>query len=268
MLPSVHQAYLRVSSLIAYPFQRAVDMPAGFFDWLSLSVTEQHKLMLENEQLRVQEVLLAGRLQKLMMLEEENKELRALLQSTPHASTRITIARLLAVSQNPNLQEVVLNQGEDQNITVGQPVFDAYGVMGQVVGVGPLTSRVLLITDPRSAVPVLNNRNGIRAIVVGSGVSGQLHLINMPAASDVKVGDVFVTSGLGLRFPSGYPVAVVTAVKSADNGLSSNITLMPVAHIMQSEQVLLSWPDKKAAAVALKNELQTTLTAINGTGAV
>ena len=249
---------LRVSSVVAYPFQWTVDAPIRFFNWLTLGITMQHDLIHENDELRVQQILLQARLQKLLTLEKENAELRQLLKSTSEVSGQVSIARLLTASLNPNLQEVILNKGEKDRVFVGQPVFDAHGVMGQVVGVGALTSRVLLITDPQSAVPVEDYRNGMRAIAVGMGSSGQLTLINVPDVNDVQPGDLFVTSGLGLHYPSGYPVGMVSKIQRADANLSAKILLSPMAHITQTTQVLLLWPDEKELSKAVQKELEAT----------
>lgn len=260
-MPIAETAYLRLSSLIAYPFQWTVDAPVRFFNWVTLGITTQRDLIRENDSLRVEQILLQARLQKLLTLEKENAELRQLLQSTSQVSGKVTIARLLAVSLNPNLQEVILNKGEKDRVTLGQPVFDAHGVMGQIVGVGSLTSRVLLVTDPQSAVPVQDYRNGMRAIAVGMGSSGQLTLINVPDINDIQPGDLFVTSGLGLHYPSGYPVGMVSKIQHADGNLSTKVLLSPMAHVTQTEQVLLAWPDEKQSSDAVKQEVAQTLDA-------
>ena len=102
---------------------------------------------------------------------------------------------------------VVLDKGKRDGVYVGQPVLDADGLMGQVIEVGSTSSRVLLVTDITHAVPVRVIRNGVRAIVEGSGKQNQLNLRQVSFTTDIKVGDVLVTSGLGGRFPEGYPVA-------------------------------------------------------------
>lgn len=250
---------MRVSAVVAYPFQWAVDAPIRFFNWMTLGMTMQSNLIHENESLRVQLILLQARLQKLLTLEQQNAELRQLLQSTSQVSGQLSIARILGVSLNPNLQEVVLSKGEKDHVFLGQPVFDAHGVMGQVVGVSALTSRVLLITDPQSAVPVQDYRNGMRAIAVGEGPSGQLKLINVPDVNNVQSGDLFVTSGLGLHYPTGYPVGMVSRITHSSDSLAAKIYLSPMAHVTQATEVLLLWPDQKALSKEVQSELETTL---------
>jgi len=247
---------VRLSASTAYPIQFMVDSPIRFMNWLNAGVTRQDHLVHENEELRVREILLESRLQKLLVLEKENAQLRQLLKSTSDISGRVSVARLLAVSLDPNLQEVVLDKGTNNKVYQGQPVLDGFGVMGQVVGVGAFTSKVLLITDKQSAVPVEDYRDGARAIAVGTGVAGQLALINMPDMSHIQKGDLFVTSGLGLCYPIGYPVGTVAEIKHAENAPVEKIVLTPAAHLNQTEQVLLSWPSKSKLMQSVQRELQ------------
>ncbi len=254
---SFHTYQMRVSQAVSYPFQWMVDAPVRGALWLNESVTTQRDLVHENEELRVREILLQSRLQRLLSLEKENAQLRQLLQSTAQISGRVVVARLLAVSLDPNLQEVVLNKGSANKVYQGQPVLDAFGVMGQIIGVGDLTSKILLITDKQSAVPVEDYRNGIRALAVGLGSREQLALMNVSDQSDIQVGDLFVTSGLGLCYPVGYPVGMVAQIKNV-NTPQEQIILSPMAHLDQTEQVLLAWPNKTKLSQEVQAELNAT----------
>jgi rod shape-determining protein MreC len=251
-----HAERMLFSSSVAYPIQVMVDWPIRFFNFLNAGVTTQDRLVHENEELRVREILLQSRLQKLLVLEKENAQLRQLLQSTSQIAGRVAVARILAVALDPNIQQVVLDKGDKDQVYANQPVLDGSGVIGQVIGVGGQTSRVLLVTDTQSAVPVEDYRNGIRAIAVGTGVSGQLALINIPDTSDVQVGDLFVTSGLDLHYPVGYPVGMVSQIQPQGNDPVKKIILSPMAHLNQAEQVLLAWPSKQALTQAVQKELQ------------
>jgi rod shape-determining protein MreC len=141
---SFHTYRTRISSQVAYPFQWMIDTPIRFTQWLTTSVSTQRHLVHENEELKVQQILLQSRLQKLLALEKENAHLRQLLKSTAEVSGHVAIARLLAVSLDPNLQQVVVDKGSNASVYQGQPVLDEYGVMGQVIGVGKLTSRIMV----------------------------------------------------------------------------------------------------------------------------
>ncbi len=143
------------------------------------------------------------------------------------------------------MHQVVLNKGSHDGVFIGQPVLDAAGVMGQVIQIGPYTSRVLLINDPHSGVPVQDARNGVRAIAVGDNYSGKVRLANVVQTTDIKEGDIFMTSGLGEHYPEGYPLGKVESVVK-DPGLQfATITIEPSAHLDRSRQVLLIWPAKR-----------------------
>jgi rod shape-determining protein MreC len=156
------------------------------------------------------------------------------------------IAQLLAIDSDLEVHQIVLDKGSHHGIFLGQPVLDANGVMGQVIQVSPLTSRVLLINDVKSGIAVENARNGVRSIAMGESYSGRLRLVNVPQTADIRQGDMFLTSGLSDRYPPGYPVGQVAAI-TRDPGLPFvAIILEPSAHLNQSRQVLLVWPTKLA----------------------
>lgn len=242
-------------SVVVAPMQYLVDRPVELIRWVDTSFTTQQNLLVENAQLRARQLLLYAKLQKVAALESENDQLRALLKSATNIHEKVTVAQLLAVDLAPYTQQIIIDKGEKDGVYVGQPVLDAYGVMGQVIALGPLNSRVLLITDPRSAVPVQNSRNGNRAISIGLGFDGALELINVPMTTDFRQGDFLVTSGLGGNYPPGYPVGVVSNVKLSQDRFAT-ISVAPSAHVNQSRQVLLVWPKDKSVLTMPKLDVK------------
>lgn len=241
-------------SLMVAPMQYLVDRPVEFIRWVETSFTTQQNLLIENAQLRARQLLLYAKLQKVLALERENEQLKALLRSSSNIHEKVTVAQLLAVDLAPYTQQIIIDKGERDGVYVGQPVLDAYGVMGQIIAVGPINSRILLITDPRSAVPVQNNRNGNRAIAVGLGFDDVLELINVPITTDFRKGDFLVTSGLGGHYPPGYPVGVINSVKLSPGERFANVNITPAAHVNQSRQVLLIWPKKVTEPTSTNDE--------------
>jgi rod shape-determining protein MreC len=233
-------------SVVVAPMQFFVDRPVGFIRWAETSFTTQQNLLMENAQLRARQLLLYAKLQKVIALENENDQLKALLRSSSNIHEKVTVAQLLAVDLAPYTQQIIIDKGVKDDVYIGQPVLDAYGVMGQIIAVGPINSRVLLITDTRSAIPVQDNRNGNRAIASGLGIDGSLELINVPITTDYKKGDFLVTSGLGGHYPPGYPVGIINKVKLSPGERFLNINITPAAHVNQSRQVLLVWPKKSS----------------------
>ena len=196
-------------SVVAYPLQWLVDAPVRLISWVGDGVAAQQYLAQSDAKLRAKELLLQSKLQKLLILQKENRQLRHLLQTRSQLSGRVKLSRILAIQLSPLMRQMVISGGSSENFYVGQPVLDGYGVMGQVISVGPVSSRILLINDQRFSIPVQDYRNGIRVIASGNG-AGEMVLNDVMPATDIKMGDVFVSSGYALRFPVGYPVGVVT----------------------------------------------------------
>jgi len=229
-------------SVIVYPVQYVVNLPIRFTNWASDSLVARHSLISENEQLRKESLLLNSRLQKYEVIETENKRLRNLLESSFKLRERVLIAELLAVDMQPFRHQVTINKGKREGAFDGQPIVDANGIMGQIIHVGPFSSIVLLITDPTHALPVQINRNGLRAIAVGTGQNSSLQLEHLPNNADIRQGDLIVSSGLGSRFPSGYPVGTVSKISLDPAEPFAKVVVTPSARLEQSREVLMVWP--------------------------
>ncbi|HHT9951349.1 TPA: rod shape-determining protein MreC [Legionella pneumophila] len=232
-------------SLIVSPLQYAVDYPVRVIGWIQSLVSAKKALIDENMRLKYKQTMLEAELQKLIVIQRENSQLKELLLTSSKADMRVMAAQILAVDTSQARQVVVLNKGTRDGVYVGQPVLDAKGVMGQVIDVGPMTSTLLLISDSKSAVPVRNNRTGERAILVGTNDIEELSLINLPKTSSIHPGDVLVTSGLGRRYPEGYPVGRVEEVKSIPGEDFVKVTVSPVALLNRNRLVLLIWADSE-----------------------
>lgn len=238
-------SYLRHGlSITLVPLQYLISEPLLFIDKIGSTISSHDSLVKENLDLRAELLLSRAQVQRLLAIESENNQLKALLRSPAQTKGKVLIAQLLAMDIDPFVHQVVLDKGSRENVFVGQPVLDANGVMGKVIHVNPFISRVLLVNDPHSGVPVQVTRNGIRAIAVGDSYSGKLHLANVPQTADIRKGDILITSGLGDHYPAGYPLGHVISVNK-DPGLQFALILIePSAHLDRARQVLLIWPDK------------------------
>jgi len=228
-----------VLTTVVAPIQIMVDKPSQIWRWANRTTTDYQTLHDENQELKAQALILQRKLQKLTALNTENVRLRELLNASAKLDDKVMVAEVIGVDPDPFTHEVVINKGLNEGVALGQPLLDAYGVMGQVIGVSQYTSRVMLITDPRHSVPVQDNRSGVRAIAVGQGQDRLLALQYIPDTSDIQVGDVLLSSGLGARFPAGYPVAEVTEVTHDPGQAFAEVLVTAVAHLHRSRQVLL-----------------------------
>lgn len=246
-LPSLR----RVLNNAAAPLQYVIDAPLRFLNKVDQGVTTQSVLRADNIKLQSQQLFLEAKLQRFDALESENRQLSQLLSASEHLKKqRIELARLLLVNADPLLNEVLLDKGQNDGVYIGQPVIDADGIMGQVISVDLLTSRVLLLTDFRSAIPVQDVRSDARGILVGRGRLAKLTLRDTPGTVDIKVNDLLVTSGLGGHYPPGYPVGLVSSVNMNVAAQFASIQVTPSAQLNRNRPVLLIWPDKSSGAAA------------------
>ncbi|BDS28662.1 rod shape-determining protein MreC [Aeromonas caviae] len=237
-------ARVYLSSLVS-PLQYIANAPGTLLDTMSTQVQTRADLIEQTKQQEQQLFTLRSRLLKMDQLEHENQRLRELLGSPVHKESRKMVAELLSVDSDPFSHQVLINKGALDGVYNGQPVINDQGVVGQVLHVGSTTSRVLLITDSSHGIPVRVLRNDLRAIASGSGELDKLELRNLPRNTDVQVGDLLVTSGLGGRFPEGYPVATVTRSDYVEGKPFAQIEAKPLVALDRLRYLLLLWTDKK-----------------------
>lgn len=238
-----HLSNLRKTiATILSPLQLIVSYPADVINWTGDYFRTHGTLVSENQQLKDEVLILKAQSQRLIELKSENIRLKALLGAVSDLREHRQIADILSVKASEFHHEVLINKGTDDNVYVGQPVIDANGIMGQVVEVSNMTARIILITDERHAIPIRDLRNGVRAIAAGTGSLTKLELIQVPHSVDIKENDILVTSGLGQRFPSGFPVAKVSLVRHDPGENYAYIEASPLASLSRSGQVILIWP--------------------------
>ncbi|MEH6735408.1 MAG: rod shape-determining protein MreC [Shewanella sp.] len=242
-------------SSVLSPLQYLANVPGVMLDWSAEAFATRNMLELQNKELLRQQLVMSERLQRFEHVRQENERLRALLGSPVHMDSRKMVAEVMEVASDPFRQFVVLNHGSQTGIYVGQPVVDAQGVVGQVVEVSEFTSRVLMVSDTTHGIPVRVTRNDVRAIANGMGDIDQIELRHVAKSTDIIVGDLLVTSGLGNRFPEGYPVARVISVSRDDGQSYAVIYAQPLAALDRIRYVLLIWPDE-TKPFTLPNDVQ------------
>jgi rod shape-determining protein MreC len=227
----VESAVEPVYHLVEWPFRAAGNLSGQF--------ASRRALRHENDDLRRELLALKADLQRLDTLREENRRLRALFEGAEGLEFEYRFAELLRVDLDPFSHRVLIDRGSDDGVTAGQAVIDGAGVMGQVEDVHRHFSNVRLISDPNHALPVQINRTGLRTIAFGLGETDRLVLPSVPREADVRPGDLVVTSGLGDRFPGGYPVARVTTIDREPGATFARVEAMPLAALDRGREVLL-----------------------------
>jgi len=238
------------------PLQYIANTPKVAMTWISTNVTTRQQLMNENRYFRLNELVFHEQAMQLDILKQENERLRTLLASPLRSELKKMVAEILSVDSDPYSHQLVINRGARDGVYEGQPVLDALGIVGQILHVGQTTSRIILITDTSHAVPVRVKRNGLRLLASGSGQIDRLNLNFVPQSADVQVGDVLVTSGLGGKYPEGYPVATISYISNDESREFLRVYSTPIAQIDRLRYLLLLSDEDPINIFAPKTETE------------
>jgi rod shape-determining protein MreC len=231
----------------ANPIYAVVQAPSQVWGWMTGSFADRDHLRLENAELSEQLRVARVKLLQFDSLRQENLRLRQIREASAGVGGRTMIAEIMRVDVDPFRQRVRINKGADHGVFLSQPVLDAFGIVGQVVQVDKYTSTIILISDATHSIPVQVNRNGIRSIAEGTGESNKLSLPYLTVESDVKPGDLLVSSGLDGIFPAGYPVATVSKVERNPAETFALVEAKPLAQLDRDREVLLLWAETPSA---------------------
>jgi rod shape-determining protein MreC len=238
----------KVASVIVYPLQRVAGAPRVLLDSAGEFFVTQNALRTENAKLATQSLNDAVLLRRYAALAAENAHMRDLLGARQRFPESTTFAEVLYGGRDVFTRRIVIDKGQQHGIKAGQPVIDNVGVIGQVTRLYPWLAEVTLLTDKDQAVPVQNLRNGLRAVLGGTGNDGQLELKFIPLNADFENGDQLVTSGIDGVYPQGLPVAEVSNVERNAAYLFARIRCKPLAGVTNHSQVLvLNWENKLPA---------------------
>jgi len=235
----------QIVSVVIYPLQRIAGAPLSIATRVSDFFTTQSSLQTENAKLSQQTLTQSAQLQQLALLQTENEHLRKLLGARERLKSRSSFAEVLYAARDPFSRRVWIDKGSQEEVQPGQPVIDGNGVVGQVTRVMPWLSEVTLITDKGHLVPVLNTRNGVRAVLGGTGSGDTLELKFVPLNADFEVGDQLVTSGIDGVYPPGLPVAQIVNIERNAAFIFARILCKPLAGVSSHRQVLVVHAERK-----------------------
>ncbi|MEO0336400.1 MAG: rod shape-determining protein MreC, partial [Pseudomonadota bacterium] len=192
---------------------------------------ENEKLVKENAELRAQ-------LGALTELEKENQRLNSLLNFQQKSQMELLATKVIGKDLLPNHHTLTINRGTQHGIDKHMAALTVGGVVGYVYKTSLLTSQVLLLTDPYSAIDSIVQRSRARGIVEGNQ-KDRCKLRYLKREDDVQIGDLVVTSGLNNIFPKGFPVAKVKNVIKSQYGLSQEVELDPVINPQTLEEIFV-----------------------------
>jgi len=228
-----------VLSVALSPVQTLASVPATIGRFFTNALTAEPDVKIAYENMRDEYFQLKSEALLLRTLKKENDNLRSLLDASKRLDEDIKLAELVNVSIDPYNHRVLISKGIISGVYAGQAVIDDRGVIGQVTEVMPLNSSVMLITDPGHSMPIQVERNGLRTLVEGTGSVSLLRVPFLNQNSDIKEGDILISSGLGGRFPNGYPVAVVSDIDVIEDEAFLRVSAKPIAKLDRSNNVLL-----------------------------
>ncbi|NOH64592.1 rod shape-determining protein MreC [Vibrio coralliilyticus] len=253
-----------LNSMVA-PIQYLADVPRTMFDGVYERFNIRKDFMESNHQLKREILRLKNDMLLLDQYREENQRLRKLLGSSFVRDERKVVTEVMAVDTSPYRQQVVIDKGQIDGVYVGQPVANEKGIVGQVTFVSAHNSRVLLLTDSQSAIPVQVIRNDIRVIASGNSKIDRINLDHIPISLDIQEDDLLVTSGLGGVYPEGYPVAhVVNVVRDTAREFAA-IEAEPVVDFERLRYLLLIWPNDSRQD-KIQQALPSNMQEVNGNG--
>jgi len=236
------RSYLSVTLL---PIQVAANAPKKIINNLKNKLNDRESILTENQLLKKENIQLYSKVQQTYKLEAENKRLFELLKAKPEDGKNFIFADIIAVNQDNDKHQIIINKGSMDGIELGAAIADSKGIIGHIFRDQVLASEVLLISDPEHGIPIEIARNGLRAIAIGIGSYDEIILNNLPNNSDIKINDVLITSGLGGRYPEGYPVAIISNIERVKGDSYLSIGAKPIANLKNINEVLVIQDIKK-----------------------
>lgn len=226
-------------SVVLYPIVEALLVPRDFALWLTDRLKTVAELADEVDRMREEQLRNATTLLLADQVQTENRNLRELLEIRQQDRLPGIVAKVRSGLQDSLSRKVLIDKGLEHQISIGDPVINSQGVVGQVSRVFPLTSEVRLLSDEQLMVPVFLPSAGIRGISQGLGQQDgfQIRFVNL--AAQIKEGDLIVTSGLDGLYPAGLAVGEVSLVVGAPQGQFPTVIAKPVASVARQKDVLV-----------------------------
>jgi rod shape-determining protein MreC len=243
-----------------YPLQWALAQPSQAVDHVAHYFQDTQQLLKENTELRTSNLQLARKQDQANQIAAENTRLRGLLDLKVQTIANSVIASVQYETRDPYTKRFILNKGGQHGVVAGQPVLDANGVAGLITRVFPASSEVALITDREITLPVQLQRTSQRSIAYGDSAQNALEIRYLPGNTDIKEGDLFVTSGLDTLYPAGLMVGTVSRIERGSASAFTRAWLAPSAGLTNATMLLIlltqptNLPDLPSASIETKKK--------------
>ena len=233
-LTSVREGFQFITTPVRIVGAAATQPFQGLSNALTNLTADQETL----SELKSENEELTARNAELEESEQTAERLQSLLDLQDTYNLQSTAARIISNSTDSWSNTVTIDKGTLSGISVGMPVTDSLGVIGQTVEVGASSATVRLITDENSSVAAMVQSSRAQGMLTGSA-DGSLHLTMVGSDQSVSVGDTIITSGLGGVFPKGLPLGTVTNVTQSSGSSYLDIEVDPLVSTENYEEVLV-----------------------------
>ncbi len=202
-------------------------------DYINLVDVKQENRNLRNEMKQLQNALVQAD-----EAVRENERLNRLLELRSAIKAPAVAARIVGEDVTPWFRSLSIDKGSSSGVKEGMPVLAADGIVGQTVKVTTNSSRILLLTDHASSISAMIQRSRARGVVKGRN-DNLCSLEFAMRGEDVQVGDIVISSGIGMVFDKGLPIGEVTMVKKGEYGIFQTVDIRPAVNIAHLEEVLV-----------------------------
>ena len=228
------RSYLSAS---LYPIQYLINLPNNLQKSFYANFLNREEIVSQNQQLKEENLNLKSQMQQIYRLESENKRLYKLINSKPKTENTYLFADIVSTSKILNKHQILINRGSRNGIKLGSSIVNADGIVGHVIRDQIFASEVLLISDLEHAIPVEIVRTGLRSIAIGTGEFNKLRINTLPTNSNLQKDDIVITSGLGGRYPEGFPVGTITEISREVGNPFLEVEVLPFANLKTINEV-------------------------------
>ncbi len=230
-----------INDIIVYPLYNLSSIPRNI---ITSFMKEQEDIEILNSQikdLKAENMSLKIKLQEFDSLKEENERLLAIEKKSLTSTKKQKIAKVLNNSASPTRKIAIIDKGQNDGLFKSQNVIGVNGLIGQIVELNMMSSKIILINDINHNVPGNISRTGEKVIIAGSSGDNDLMIQFTPIDTDIKVGDIITTSGVAGRFKSNIPIGKVVSIKKDPEKKFSDIDVKAFENLNNLSDVILIW---------------------------
>ena len=243
--PSTNYIRIIINDFIVNPVQYIVKTPSNFFYSLVEEKKTINQLRLKIDKLQEDNKMMKMNLQRIDILQSEIDRLRSIKSKMTKKIETIKIAKIIQRDVIPDKESIKMSIGSKDYLKIGQTVMGTNGLVGQVVEVSMYSSKVLLITDVNSNVPAIVARTGKQVIVKGRSQDDFLELSFVKNDSDIRSGDLIVTSNQAGRFIASLNIGRVIEIIRNEGERFATVIIEPSEYINNINEVIVTSDEYK-----------------------